>query len=393
MSVANMEAFALTQGIKKQWKEMSQAEQTLLRYNFLMENSKDAQGDFARTSQGFANQLRIAQTQLKQMGATLATYVLPHLNGMLIKFNDFIKWLPVLGKMFVDKFNQFKPTLIAGKQQLVELWQALAKFGQVIWNEISPAINSLKNGGFTTIWNTVKDAIKGILDKATETFNYLNDNWSKIKPFVEGITIAFIGYKAVLIAINTWTKIVTASQWLWNLAMNSNPVGLIVMGIGLLIGIIISLVQNWDAVKKKTKEVWDMLMKNPIAQFIINTNPFLALLVTIINNFDKITSAIKKAWEWLTKWNKTDAKKKDVSVEGSTVGQNAKGTNFWRGGLTSIHERGGEIIDLPRGSRVYPHDKSIAMAKQEGMNQGNGKVSNNNITINVNANNMKALIK
>ncbi len=55
----------------------------------------------------------------------------------------------------------------------------------------------------------------------------------------------------------------------------------------------------------------------------------------------------------------------------SRVGRNASGTTFWHGGLTSINERGGEIIDLPRGSRVYPHDESVAMARAEGSRQTN----------------------
>ena len=42
------------------------------------------------------------------------------------------------------------------------------------------------------------------------------------------------------------------------------------------------------------------------------------------------------------------------------------GTEDWPGGLAQVHERGGEIIDLPRGSRVYPHDQSLAMARSEG---------------------------
>lgn len=31
-----------------------------------------------------------------------------------------------------------------------------------------------------------------------------------------------------------------------------------------------------------------------------------------------------------------------------------------------IHDRGAEIVDLPKGTRVYPHDKSIQIARQEG---------------------------
>lgn len=59
------------------------------------------------------------------------------------------------------------------------------------------------------------------------------------------------------------------------------------------------------------------------------------------------------------------------------IPQLAKGTNFWSGGLVQVHERGGEIVDLPRGSRVMPHDKSVA----EAYKMGNTK--NNNITITI----------
>lgn len=43
----------------------------------------------------------------------------------------------------------------------------------------------------------------------------------------------------------------------------------------------------------------------------------------------------------------------------------AKGTDNWRGGIAQVHERGGEIIDLSRGTRVYPHDESVRMAREE----------------------------
>ena len=49
MSVANLEAYALANGINKAYSEMSQAEQVMLRYNYLLAVTGDAQGDFART--------------------------------------------------------------------------------------------------------------------------------------------------------------------------------------------------------------------------------------------------------------------------------------------------------------------------------------------------------
>ena len=48
----------------------------------------------------------------------------------------------------------------------------------------------------------------------------------------------------------------------------------------------------------------------------------------------------------------------------------ARGTNNWGGGLAQVHERGGEIIDLPEGSRVYPHDKTVSMAREQGRREG-----------------------
>ena len=51
------------------------------------------------------------------------------------------------------------------------------------------------------------------------------------------------------------------------------------------------------------------------------------------------------------------------------------GTDNWPGGIAQVSERGGEIIDLPRGSRVYPHDESVAMARAEGAAASGGNAS------------------
>ena len=48
------------------------------------------------------------------------------------------------------------------------------------------------------------------------------------------------------------------------------------------------------------------------------------------------------------------------------VPMRARGDQNFLGGLVQVHERGGEIIDLPHGTRIYPHDQSVAMARREG---------------------------
>ena len=80
MSVANLEAYALSQGIEKAYSAMTQAEQAQLRYNYLMSVTADAQGDFAKTSDSFANRQRILNLTLDNLSATFGEKLLPALN-------------------------------------------------------------------------------------------------------------------------------------------------------------------------------------------------------------------------------------------------------------------------------------------------------------------------
>ena len=77
MSVANLEAFALSQGITKTFNSMSQAEQMTLRYNYLMKATADVQGDFARTSDSFSNQQKLLNENWLRLSSALANYVIP----------------------------------------------------------------------------------------------------------------------------------------------------------------------------------------------------------------------------------------------------------------------------------------------------------------------------
>jgi len=40
------------------------------------------------------------------------------------------------------------------------------------------------------------------------------------------------------------------------------------------------------------------------------------------------------------------------------IGGNASGTSYWQGGFTRVNESGGEIINLPSGTQIIPHDAS-----------------------------------
>ena len=93
MSVANLEAFALTKGLEKNFDEMTQGEQTLLRYQYLMSVTADAQGDFARTSDNYANSQRRMQTGFDMLKAKLGETLLPIATQVSNAVNDLLDLL------------------------------------------------------------------------------------------------------------------------------------------------------------------------------------------------------------------------------------------------------------------------------------------------------------
>ncbi len=100
MSVANLEAYALTQGITKSYNAMSQAEQVMLRYNYLVSVTADAQGDFARTSNSLANQLRILSLNFDQLKIAVGNALMPIAQAVLPGINAIISALTKLAHVF-----------------------------------------------------------------------------------------------------------------------------------------------------------------------------------------------------------------------------------------------------------------------------------------------------
>ena len=93
MSVANLEAYALSQGITTAYNEMSQAEQVMLQYNYLMSTTADAQGDFARTQDSYANQTRLLSESWLEFTGIMAEQLLPVLTTIVSWLNNIVAFL------------------------------------------------------------------------------------------------------------------------------------------------------------------------------------------------------------------------------------------------------------------------------------------------------------
>jgi hypothetical protein len=99
MTQTNLEQFAQEKGIQKSIKAMTQAEKVLLRYQFVMSKTKNAQGDFLRTNEGFANQMRILSSNINELKISFGLILLPIAT----------KIVNVVSKLAI-KFNELSPT-------------------------------------------------------------------------------------------------------------------------------------------------------------------------------------------------------------------------------------------------------------------------------------------
>lgn len=118
MSVANLEAYALSQGITTAYQKMNQAEQATLRYNYIMQATADAQGDFSKTSDSFANQQRILQLNIENLSASIGKKLLPTvnsfttaINGLLSGNTSMYEFTQQISKLAVDTVRSFASAL------------------------------------------------------------------------------------------------------------------------------------------------------------------------------------------------------------------------------------------------------------------------------------------
>lgn len=96
MTDTNLKQFAADQGLV--WSEMDQTQKTMLRYQYVLDKTKDAQGDFARTSDGTANSTKIFQASLQDLGTAIGTNLLPIITPIIQKITE-----------LVNKFNELSP--------------------------------------------------------------------------------------------------------------------------------------------------------------------------------------------------------------------------------------------------------------------------------------------
>ena len=124
---------------------------------------------------------------------------------------------------------------------------------------------------------------------------------------------------------------------------------------------------NWRAAWNGVKQVFTTAFNN-----------IKSVATNALSGISKFVSGIvTKVEGLLTKLGKAKTTSSNIKVPGGTIPENAKGTAFFQGGWTRVHEKGGEILNLPRGTQIIPHDVSEEMARAA----GNRAAAGNNVSI------------
>lgn len=91
MTQTNLDAFALANGFEKTTEDMTEAEKVGLRYQYVLNATRNAQGDYARTADGTANSLRTMQESTKELAVAFGQELLPEITPMIQQGTNLIK--------------------------------------------------------------------------------------------------------------------------------------------------------------------------------------------------------------------------------------------------------------------------------------------------------------
>lgn len=266
-------------------------------------------------------------------------------------------------------------------------------------------VNVLK--GLAAAW-----AIKKVLD--------FNNGLADCVGNIGGIIKTVLTMTGVLGGQAAATGTATVAQTGLNAAMAANPIGAVILAIEALIAVGVLLYKNWDTIKAGAQSLWNKFKDvsirigtafsgafNKVKNAAKTALEWVASKLSWLN--DKIESipilgslykgakgVLGDAIEWVdnattgnrsgtsTGTTKTTTRSKTTTTAGpvktttsttTTVPKptpssllslpglgKATGTPYWRGGLTRVNERGGEIMNLPSGTQIIPHDVSVKAA-------------------------------
>ena len=278
--------------------------------------------------------------------------------------------------------NDYKKGLDALDKSAGTTQKAFEKVEATAPAQFRKSVNRIKNSSIL-LGQTLGAQLAPALTAFAKTIKRVTDAFAKMSPTQRrvvtdlllmiatvGPTILIVGKLAVTIG-NMSRMFATASR----LGGILSPMGKLIIIATAVAMVATLIITHWDKVGPVFKKVWGII-KAAVSPAIALIKLMLSAVKDLVNFIIAVPSKIKAACGWIGKHvGKLTSGEAKLTIN-ARAGGNAQGTPYWRGGLTHVNERGGEIMDLPTGTRIIPHDVSVEMAKAQAKNNNRTNIIN-----------------
>lgn len=189
MNETNLKEFAKELGMTdKQFANLASEDKVLLRYQYVLAQTSDAQGDFARTNDGTANTIKSFQATIEDLTTLLGEQLLPIITPIIQKITDAIRKISELDPKIFDTAVKIGLVLAALGPVLSIIGSLISGMGGIVqaigflttpMGAIVLAIGAVVAAGVALYqnWDTIKQ-------KAVEVWDKLKEVWSNITGFI-----------------------------------------------------------------------------------------------------------------------------------------------------------------------------------------------------------------
>ena len=194
MTQVNLEAYMLTQGINKQWKELTQAEQALVRYNYILENTKTAQGDAMRTADGYANASKQLELAIENVGNAFGQGLLPgltsfkqHVAGFIQDNQELISFFGNLIGTILNYIIEFGRLVYLSMKPVIDLINMILKGVNEVLKFLNEGLTEVAQGVRSSYKDTSEEVTYEMQDMASATKEAMGDATTSVEKAFDGM--------------------------------------------------------------------------------------------------------------------------------------------------------------------------------------------------------------
>ena len=141
LNEAAVKAKAYEVGIAQVGETLTNAQKVQARYALILEQTKDSQGDFARTSEEVANSQRSLTAQMQDISATMGTTLLPTMKELL---GEASRGSTRFGEWFAENEESIQSFVTGSIGALKSFWNNISSGARTVWPELRAAFEYIK---------------------------------------------------------------------------------------------------------------------------------------------------------------------------------------------------------------------------------------------------------